>query len=82
MRANFEEIKSKIKTIEKENLSESNIMSVDSDRPELKSSRTNNKLRETERERVLGNKIDEINNLGGKLYEKLIEKVNYLILFI
>jgi hypothetical protein len=84
MRSNFDDIKNKIKTINQNDNSiacDTNRDSVDSfnqldnESLRLKSS-MNKKFRETEREKNLDNKLEEINVLGERLYEKLVEKVN------
>lgn len=68
MRNNFDEIKSKLKTISYNNV-ETNRLSMDSFENDynLKSSSTNKRI---------DNKLDEANTLGERLYEKLLEKVN------
>ncbi len=107
MRANFDEIKTKIKSIDggttpgsSSNInytprsaksprspsklgyfSESNRFSNNSLESELKPAKWN-KLRETERENKIDKRLDQINNLGGKLYDKLIEKVSIVLYFL
>lgn len=74
MRTNFEEIKSKIKTID----IESSTVTYECEpefRPKKNLLRETHETRETEREKKLNTKLDAINNLGGKLYDKLVEKV-------
>ncbi len=76
MRSNFDDIKFKIKSINSDNLTETNRQSLDFE-PEFKSS--TNRLKETERVKKLDNKLDEINVIGGRLYEKLLLKVKLII---
>jgi hypothetical protein len=71
MRSNFDDIKYKIKSINNDNITETNRQSLDFE-PDFKSS---TRLKETERVKKLDNKLDEINVIGGRLYEKLLEKV-------
>ena len=77
MRSNFDDIKYKINSINNDNITETNRQSFDFE-PEFKSS--TNRLKETERVKKLDNKLDEINVIGGRLYEKLLLKVSLVCL--
>jgi uncharacterized protein YaaR (DUF327 family) len=76
MRTNFDDIKHKIKSINYDQSSDTNRQSYDFEN-EFKGS--SNNLKETERVKKLDNKLDEINVIGGRLYEKLIEKVIFIM---
>ena len=87
MRTNFDDIKQRIQTIHNDLPAETNRHSNDIDSSinyenELKFNSVSKKLKETFKEKTLDNKLEEINNLGGRLYEKLLEKVTqFNILF-
>lgn len=81
MRSNFEDIKNKLNTINinsnnNNNALESNRYSADSMMDELHFKSINSRV-ERYKEKNLDNKLEEINVLGERLYEKLLEKVSH-----
>jgi hypothetical protein len=72
MKTNFEEVKSKLRTLSAGN----NINNIDTNRFSVDSNFDNELHFKSigSRERKMDTKIDEINHLGERLYEKLLEK--------
>jgi hypothetical protein len=72
MQTNFEDLKRKVKDITGNTINESNRSLTES--LEFESDFAQ-KAKVTQRVKTIDNKLEEINALGGRLYDKLLEKV-------